>query len=285
MNAGFILLYRQITEWEWYQNPNTFRVFLHCLLMANFADGKFEGITVNRGQFVTSLPNLSKQTRLTIQQVRTALDHLKSTGEITDKAYSKFRVITVVKYDEYQKDNRQDNSQSTGNQQASNRQVTGNQQQYKKNNNVTREQEQHHLHQEPPQESFLPDDEAAQIQNDHNAVLDAAQNAGFKSTPAERAGLLNLYADHGLEKMIAGIGECVTHSAPNLAYLTAVLKGTPKADKTYNRDYSKDQDAAFDRLVKMGRKTDARDVHGYEQRDYSGEQAKAIERMMADGEW
>ena len=258
MKAGFILLYRQITEWEWYQNPNTFRVFLHCLLMANFTEGKFEGITVERGQFVTSLPTLSKQTRLTIQQVRTALDHLKSTGEITDRAYSKFRVITVCKYNEYQQDNRQDNSQSTGNQQASNRQSTGNQQQYNNNNNGIREQGNNHLHQEPP---FLPDDEAAQIQSDHNKVLDAAQNAGFKSTPAERAGLLNLYAAHGLDKMIAGIGECVTHSATNLAYLTAVLNGTGKK--------------------KTG---DATDVHGYGQRDYSGEQAKAIERMMAE-EW
>ena len=108
---------------------------------------------------------------------------------------------------------------------------------------------------------FLPDDEAAQIQNDHNAVLDAAQNAGFKSTPAERAGLLNLYAAHGLEKMIAGIGECVTHSAPNLAYLTAVLNGTGKK--------------------KTG---DATDVHGYGQRDYSGEQAEALKRMM-ESDW
>ena len=260
MKAGFILLYRQITEWEWYRNPNTFRVFLHCLLMANFTEGKFEGITVERGQFVTSLPTLSKQTRLTIQQVRTALDHLKSTGEITDRAYSKFRVITVCKYNEYQQDSRQDNSQSTGNQQASNRQSTGNQQQYNNNNNGIREQGNNHHLQEPP--PFLSDDEAGQIQSDHNQILDAAQNAGFKSTPAERAGLLNLYAAHGLDKMIAGIGECVTHSAPNLAYLTAVLNGTGKK--------------------KAGNATD---VHGYEQRDYSGEQAKAIERMMADGEW
>ena len=131
---GFILLYRQITEWEWYQNPNTFRVFLHCLLMANFTDGRFEGMDIKRGQFVTSLPSLSKQTRLSIQQVRTALDHLKSTGEITDYSTSKYRVITVVKYDQYQIDNRQNNSQSTGNQQASNSQSTGEQQQYKKNN-------------------------------------------------------------------------------------------------------------------------------------------------------
>ena len=128
MNSnGFILLYRQITEWEWYQNPNTFRVFLHCLLMANFTDGRFEGMDIKRGQFVTSLPNLSKQTRLSVQQVRTALDPLKSTGEITDYSTSKYRVITVVKYNDYQQANRQNTSQSTGEQQASNSQSTGEQ--------------------------------------------------------------------------------------------------------------------------------------------------------------
>ena len=260
MKAGFILLYRQITEWEWYQNPNTFRVFLHCLLMANFADGRFEGQDIKRGQFVTSLPSLSKQTRLTIQQVRTALDHLKSTGEITDRAYPKYRVITVVKYDEYQQDNRQNNSQTTGNQQASNRQSTGNQQQYNNNNNGTMEKGKNDHHLQPPAEPFLDDDDAEKIQHDHNTVLDAALNAGFKSSPAERAGLLNLYAVHGLEKMLNGVNECVKHSAPNLAYLEAVLKGTPK------------------------KKGDATDVHGYQQRDYSGEQAAAMARMMSD-EW
>ena len=139
VSNGFILLHRKIVEWEWYQNPNTFRVFLHCLLMANFTDGRFEGKDIKRGQFVTSLPSLSKQTSLSIQQVRTALDHLKSTGEITDTSTSKYRLITVVKYDQYQIDNRQNNSQSTGEQQASNSQSTGEQQQYKKNNKEKRE--------------------------------------------------------------------------------------------------------------------------------------------------
>lgn len=108
--------------------------------------------------------------------------------------------------------------------------------------------------------SFLSDDDAGRIQEDHNRILDAAQDAGFKSSPAERAGLLNLYAVHGLEKMISGISECVKHSAPNLAYLEAVLKGSPK------------------------KKSSATDIHGYSQRDYSNEQAEAIKRMMSD-EW
>lgn len=142
--AGFILLHRQITEWEWYQNPNTFRVFLHILLKANYMDGRFEGKEIKRGDLVTSLPSLAEQTKLSIQQVRTALDHLKSTGEITDRTYSKYRVITVVKYNDYQQDNRQNNSQSTGNQQAGNSQSTGNQQQYNKNNKGKREQGNNH---------------------------------------------------------------------------------------------------------------------------------------------
>lgn len=157
MNAtGFILLFRQITEWEWYQNPNTFRLFVHCLLMANYTDGRFEGKEIKRGQFVTSLPSLSKQTKLSIQQVRTALDHLKSTGEITDRIFPKYRVITVVKYNDYQDDNRQNNSQSTGNQQASNSQSTGNQQQYNNNNKETKEKGNNIISLKRDREKFIP---------------------------------------------------------------------------------------------------------------------------------
>ena len=129
MNAtGFICLYRQITQWEWYKNPNTFRLFIHLLLMANYADGRFEGEIIKRGEYVTSLPSLADQTSLTIQQARTALDHLKSTGEITDRKTNRYRVITIVNYDRYQIDNRQNNRPSTGDQQAD-------QQQYKKDKN------------------------------------------------------------------------------------------------------------------------------------------------------
>lgn len=258
MNAGFILLYRQITDWEWYQNPNTFRVFLHCLLMANFTDGRFEGKDIKRGQFVTSLQSLSDQTSLSIRQVRVALDHLIMTGELTSKAYSKFRVITVVNYDKYQSNDKQNDRQMTGKRQADDNQVTSKRQQYNNNNNVTMEKEQQQHHQESP--PFLTDDDAGQIQNDHNQILDAAQDAGFKSSPAERARLLNLYAEYGLDKMIAGIGECVTHAAPNIAYLEAVLRGSPR--KTTG--------------------SVGADMRNYAQRDYTGETAAAIARMMSD---
>ena len=252
MNTGFILLFRQITEWEWYQNPNTFRLFVHCLLMANFTDGRFEGEEIKRGQFVTSLPSLSKQTKLSIQQVRTALDHLKSTGEITDRIYPKYRVITVVKYNDYQQDNRQNNSQSTGNQQASNSQSTGNQQQYNNNNKETMEKGNNLL-------PLMGDDEAQQIQGDHDRVLNAAEDAGFKMSNDVRANLINLYAEHGLQKTLDGLKACSEHGALNLAYLRAVLKGGAKVTK--------------------GRVIQAQD---FQQRDYSGVEDEIMANLAAE---
>ena len=125
----FIKLYDKILNWEWYKDINTFRLFLHLLLKANYKDISFEGRKILRGQLVTSLPSLSSQTGLTVRQVRVSLDHLKMTGEVTSTAYSKYRIITVVKYDEYQSVDRQEGSQMTGKRaakrQADDRQMTG----------------------------------------------------------------------------------------------------------------------------------------------------------------
>ena len=144
--GGFITLHRQILDWEWYKNVNTFVLFLYLLLTANYEDGRFEGKTIKRGQLVTSLQSLSVGTGLTIQQVRTALSHLISTGEITDEPTNRYRVITVIKYSDYQDatdrstiNQQTTNNQSTGNQQSNNNQITINQQQYNNNNNNNKE--------------------------------------------------------------------------------------------------------------------------------------------------
>ena len=128
MEEGYIKVYRKLLDWKWYKNPNTLSVFMYCLLSANWSDGFYEGVEVKRGQLLTTLPVMSKATGLSIQNVRTAINHLKSTGELTDTSYSKYRVITVLKYNDYQDINSLPNSQLTGNQQATNRQLTGNQQ-------------------------------------------------------------------------------------------------------------------------------------------------------------
>jgi hypothetical protein len=123
MTQGFIKLHRKILNWEWFSDNNTFRLFIYCLLRANHQDTKWRGLIIKKGSFITSLPKLNQQTKLSIQNIRTSINKLKSTGEITDKATNKNRIITIVNWDLYQQTNRQTNSPLTDNQQTTNRQT------------------------------------------------------------------------------------------------------------------------------------------------------------------
>ena len=120
VNNGFITLQRQIIDWEWYDDANTFRLFIHILLKANHTDKNYRGTLIKRGTFLTGRDVLAKETGLSIQQIRTGLKKLKSTNEITIKTNSKGSVVQVVKYNDYQSVT----SKVTNKQPASNQQVT-----------------------------------------------------------------------------------------------------------------------------------------------------------------
>ena len=123
MAGRFIKLYEQILNWEWFKKKNTLSLFIYLLLKANYCDTTFEGQIIHRGQIVTTLPKLACETGQTIKEVRDALSHLIWTGEVADKTTNKYRVITIVKYDEYQKDGRQMGSQRADKGQTEGRQT------------------------------------------------------------------------------------------------------------------------------------------------------------------
>jgi translation initiation factor IF-3 len=129
MDLGWIKIHRQIIDWEWYDEPNTFRVFLHLLLKANHKPRNYRGVTIEAGQIMTGLDLLSRETSLSIQKVRTSLNRLKSTNEITIKSSTKGTIIQVVNYGKYQvaTDKQQTtNKQLTNEQQTTNKQLTTN---------------------------------------------------------------------------------------------------------------------------------------------------------------
>lgn len=134
---GRIAVDRSILNWRWYKNANTFRVFMHLLLTANYAPADYENIRLERGDVIVTYSGLGEALGLSVQEVRTAIEHLKLTGELTSKKYAKYQVISIVNYDSYQGSlTGKSTGKSTGNQHSSNKQSTGNQQlSNKKNNN------------------------------------------------------------------------------------------------------------------------------------------------------
>lgn len=100
----YIKIFRQITDWEWYTDPATKDVFLHLLITANRFPGRWRGMEIDTGQKITSVANLAAETGLSIKNVRTALKHLESTGEISVKATNKWTLVTIENYALYQGD-------------------------------------------------------------------------------------------------------------------------------------------------------------------------------------
>lgn len=122
--SGHIKIDRRILGWEWYRDKNTFKLFIHLILRANWKDGRFQGVEIPRGSLASSYQNLANETGLSIQNVRTSVKKLKSTGELTVSQHAKFSVFTVKNYGCYQTPNTEINRQPTGDQQAANRQLT-----------------------------------------------------------------------------------------------------------------------------------------------------------------
>lgn len=136
---GWIKLYRNITEWEWFDDDKLFKFFIYLIVTATHQNVCWHGITIERGQLITSRERLSRELHCSEQQVRTMISKLQKTNEITTKATNKYTIITVCNYDRYQSanDNEQPTNQPTNNQQITNEQPTNNQQitTYKNNKN------------------------------------------------------------------------------------------------------------------------------------------------------
>lgn len=107
MNNGWIKLHRSLLDWEWYSDMNVRVVFIHCLLKANCKDVKYKGKDILRGSFATGLELLSRETGLTVAQIRVTLNKLKMTNEITIQTSTEGSIISITNYDLYQSNDKQ----------------------------------------------------------------------------------------------------------------------------------------------------------------------------------
>lgn len=93
---GFRPVFRQIKDWCWYKDLVTKSVFIHILLSVNTRDKKWHGILIRKGQMITSRSHLAEEVGVSVQNVRTALNNLQNTGEITCETTNRYTLITLV---------------------------------------------------------------------------------------------------------------------------------------------------------------------------------------------
>lgn len=99
---GYIKTLYALLDWEWYDNPATFKVFMHFLLTARWKDGSWHGIELKRGELLESIVSISERNGLSIREVRTAISHLIDTKSVTVRSVGKYHIYKVLKYDYYQ---------------------------------------------------------------------------------------------------------------------------------------------------------------------------------------
>lgn len=129
--AGWIQLHRSLIDWEWYDDINTSRLFIHLVLKANHEAGSYKGTDIKRGQLLTSIETLAFETKLTNRKIRTALNNLKNSGEIATETTRRGTKLTVCNYNTYQKrkeasDTQNDKRSDTQNDKGGDTQTTSN---------------------------------------------------------------------------------------------------------------------------------------------------------------
>lgn len=131
---GWVKIYRDLQEWEWYTKPEMVHLYIYLLLSVNHSAAKWQGTTIKRGQMVTSVAQLAQKTGLSVQTTRTCLNRLKSTNEITIETTKLYTIITICNYSRYidkepksnEQSNKETNKQPTKRQQSANKRLTTN---------------------------------------------------------------------------------------------------------------------------------------------------------------
>ena len=124
MEAGWIKIHHKFLDWEWYQESGMVSIFINLLLRANYQPRRWRGMVIERGQLVTGRKQLSIETGLSEQTIRTCLQRLEQTGEIKRQPTNKYSIITICNYESYQCEENKTNQQVTNNQPTTNQQST-----------------------------------------------------------------------------------------------------------------------------------------------------------------
>ncbi len=116
MNNGYIKLYRKIKEKGWYKNSKYVHLWIHLLLLATHKVHEFmwnnQIIVIKEGQILTGRKQLSDETGLAQSTIEKILKLFEKEHQIEQQKTTKFRIITIINWKEYQQREQQKEQQS-----------------------------------------------------------------------------------------------------------------------------------------------------------------------------
>ena len=99
---SWIKLPRKFTQWRWYKDTNTVKLYIHLLLSANIRDVEYRNRIIKRGELITTLKSLSINNGMSVKNIRTCLNKLEETGEISCMPSSTGTLVILLDFNNFQ---------------------------------------------------------------------------------------------------------------------------------------------------------------------------------------
>lgn len=134
MQRGYVKLWRKTLDSGWLKNHKLCSLWLWCLLKASHKEFDMivgcQQVHLMPGDFVFGLNKASDELGISIRSIRTIIDFLRKSKNLTIKTTNKFSIISIVNWDTYQQEETSSDKQ-TDKQPTSYRQATDNKQECK----------------------------------------------------------------------------------------------------------------------------------------------------------
>jgi hypothetical protein len=134
MHRGYIKIWRKISDAGWLKNHKLCAFWLWCLIKASHKEHDIivgcQQIHLMPGDLIFGLNKASEELEMSVRSIRTILDFLKNSQNLTIKTTNKFSVISIVNWSTYQGEDIQNDNQNDK-QPTNNRQATDNKQECK----------------------------------------------------------------------------------------------------------------------------------------------------------
>lgn len=111
--GGWVKLHRKLLEWEWYGDAHMVHLLVHLLLTATHEDMEYKGLTIKRGQLVTTIENLAKALGTSKTSTWRRLKQLENGMILEIKVEYRETLVTICNFDSYQ-ENKKKGGTKTG---------------------------------------------------------------------------------------------------------------------------------------------------------------------------